>query len=60
MNRVNFCKVHSSFSSIVVDIHHLRHHHFQLLGWAESKITIRFWIIAIVMALLSLATLKLQ
>ncbi|MFA5146095.1 MAG: phospho-N-acetylmuramoyl-pentapeptide-transferase [Candidatus Omnitrophota bacterium] len=36
------------------------HHHFQLLGWPESKITIRFWIIAIVLALLSLATLKLQ
>lgn len=36
------------------------HHHFQLLGWQESKITIRFWIVAIVMALLSLATLKLQ
>jgi len=36
------------------------HHHFQLLGWAESKVTIRFWIVAIVMALLSLATLKLQ
>lgn len=36
------------------------HHHFQLLGWAESKITIRFWIIAIAMALFSLATLKLQ
>ncbi len=36
------------------------HHHFQLLGWAESKITIRFWIIAIVMALFSLSTLKLQ
>ncbi|MFH0763770.1 MAG: phospho-N-acetylmuramoyl-pentapeptide-transferase [Candidatus Omnitrophota bacterium] len=36
------------------------HHHFQLLGWAESKITIRFWIIAIVLALLSLSTLKLQ
>ncbi len=36
------------------------HHHFQLLGWSESKITIRFWIISIVMALLSLATLKLQ
>jgi phospho-N-acetylmuramoyl-pentapeptide-transferase len=36
------------------------HHHFQLLGWAESKITIRFWIIAIVMALFSMATLKLQ
>lgn len=36
------------------------HHHFQLLGWHESKITIRFWIVAIVLALLSLATLKLQ
>jgi len=36
------------------------HHHFQLLGWPESKITIRFWIIAIVMALLSLSSLKLQ
>jgi len=36
------------------------HHHFQLLGWAESKITIRFWIIAIVLALLSMSTLKLQ
>ena len=36
------------------------HHHFQLLGWSESKVTIRFWIVAIVLALLSLATLKLQ
>jgi phospho-N-acetylmuramoyl-pentapeptide-transferase len=36
------------------------HHHFQLLGWPESKITIRFWIVAIILALLSLATLKLQ
>jgi phospho-N-acetylmuramoyl-pentapeptide-transferase len=36
------------------------HHHFQLLGWAESKITIRFWIVAIVLALASLATIKLQ
>lgn len=36
------------------------HHHFQLLGWSESKIIIRFWIVGIVMALLSLATLKLQ
>lgn len=36
------------------------HHHFQLLGWPESKISIRFWIIAIVMALFSLSTLKLQ
>lgn len=36
------------------------HHHFQLLGWHESKVTIRFWIVAIILALLSLATLKLQ
>jgi phospho-N-acetylmuramoyl-pentapeptide-transferase len=36
------------------------HHHFQLLGWPESKITIRLWIIAIILALSSLATLKLQ
>jgi len=36
------------------------HHHFQLVGWSESKITIRFWIVAIMLALFSLATLKLQ
>jgi len=36
------------------------HHHFQLLGWPESKITIRFWIVAIMLALLSLSSLKLQ
>lgn len=36
------------------------HHHFQLLGWKESKIIIRFWIVAIVLALFSLVTLKLQ
>lgn len=36
------------------------HHHFQLKGWSESKITIRFWIIASILALLSLATLKLR
>ena len=36
------------------------HHHFQLLGWPETKVTIRFWIVAIVLALFSLATLKLQ
>lgn len=36
------------------------HHHFQLLGWQESKIIIRFWIVAIVLALFSLVTLKLQ
>jgi phospho-N-acetylmuramoyl-pentapeptide-transferase len=36
------------------------HHHFELKGWAEPKVVIRFWIIAIVMALLSLSTLKLR
>jgi len=36
------------------------HHHFQLMGWSESKITIRFWIVAVVLALASLITLKLR
>jgi len=36
------------------------HHHFELLGWKESKIIIRFLIIAIIFALLSLSTLKLR
>jgi phospho-N-acetylmuramoyl-pentapeptide-transferase len=36
------------------------HHHFELVGWPEPKITIRFWIIAIIFALLSLSTLKLR
>jgi phospho-N-acetylmuramoyl-pentapeptide-transferase len=36
------------------------HHHFEQLGWGESQVVIRFWIIAIVLALLGLATLKLR
>lgn len=36
------------------------HHHYQKLGYHESKITIRFWIITILCALLSIVTLKLQ
>lgn len=36
------------------------HHHFQLKGWPESKITVRFWIISAILALFTLATLKLQ
>ena len=36
------------------------HHHFEQLGWSESKVVIRFWIIAIVLALMGLATLKLR
>ncbi len=34
------------------------HHHFELLGWAETKVTMRFWIVAFLFALLSLSTLK--
>jgi phospho-N-acetylmuramoyl-pentapeptide-transferase len=36
------------------------HHHFELKGWPESKVIVRFWIIAFVLALASLATLKLR
>ncbi len=36
------------------------HHHFEKKGWAESTIVIRFWIIAMVLALAGLATLKLR
>jgi phospho-N-acetylmuramoyl-pentapeptide-transferase len=36
------------------------HHHFEQLGWEESKIVIRFWIIAVILAIAGLATLKLR
>ncbi|HUU50174.1 MAG TPA: phospho-N-acetylmuramoyl-pentapeptide-transferase [Nitrospinota bacterium] len=36
------------------------HHHFEEIGWAEPKVIVRFWIIAIMLALLSLSTLKLR
>jgi phospho-N-acetylmuramoyl-pentapeptide-transferase len=36
------------------------HHHFELRGWAEPKIIVRFWIIAIILALIGLSTLKLR
>jgi phospho-N-acetylmuramoyl-pentapeptide-transferase len=36
------------------------HHHFELAGWPESKIVIRFWILALLMALLAVTTLKLR
>lgn len=36
------------------------HHHFEQLGWRESTVVIRFWIIAIVLAVVGLATLKLR
>ena len=36
------------------------HHHFEQLGWTEPQVVIRFWIIAVVLALVGLATLKLR
>ncbi|HEU4838635.1 MAG TPA: phospho-N-acetylmuramoyl-pentapeptide-transferase [Micavibrio sp.] len=36
------------------------HHHFEKKGWSEPKIVIRFWIIAVILALVGLATLKLR
>jgi phospho-N-acetylmuramoyl-pentapeptide-transferase len=36
------------------------HHHFELLGWPEPQIIVRFWIVSVVCALLALATLKLR
>ncbi|MCX6613247.1 MAG: phospho-N-acetylmuramoyl-pentapeptide-transferase [Acidobacteria bacterium] len=36
------------------------HHHFELLGWKESKVIARFWIMGLIMALFALATLKLR
>lgn len=36
------------------------HHHFEKLGWSESTVVIRFWIIAVVLALVGLSTLKLR
>lgn len=36
------------------------HHHFQMKGWSETKVVVRFWIIGAILALLSLSTLKLR
>lgn len=36
------------------------HHHFELSGWPETKVVVRFWIVAILLALLTLSTVKLQ
>jgi phospho-N-acetylmuramoyl-pentapeptide-transferase len=36
------------------------HHHFEKMGWAEPTVVIRFWIIAVVLAILGLSTLKLR
>src|SRR3712207_2671833 len=36
------------------------HHHFEQLGWTEPQVVIRFWIVAVVLALIGLSTLKLR
>ena len=36
------------------------HHHFEKKGWAEPQVVIRFWIIALILALVGLATLKVR
>jgi phospho-N-acetylmuramoyl-pentapeptide-transferase len=36
------------------------HHHFEKKGWAEPTVVIRFWIIAVILALIGLTTLKLR
>lgn len=36
------------------------HHHFELIGWSEEKVVIRFWIIGIILAIITLSTLKIQ
>jgi phospho-N-acetylmuramoyl-pentapeptide-transferase len=36
------------------------HHHFELKGWAEPKVIVRFWIISLLLVLAGLATLKLR
>ena len=36
------------------------HHHFESLGWDETKVVVRFWILGLIMALFALTTLKLR
>lgn len=36
------------------------HHHFELLGWKETKITVRFWIISMILGLITILTLKIR
>jgi phospho-N-acetylmuramoyl-pentapeptide-transferase len=36
------------------------HHHFELKGWKETKVVIRFWILSLLFAIMGLATLKLR
>jgi len=36
------------------------HHHFEQLGWPETRVVVRFWILGILLALVTLSTVKLQ
>ena len=36
------------------------HHHFEMLGWAESKVVVRFWILGGMFSIIALSTLKIQ
>ena len=36
------------------------HHHFEIMGWSEPKIIVRFWIVTVILALVGLATLKIR
>jgi len=36
------------------------HHHFELKGWAEPKIIVRFWIIGLILGLIAISTLKIR
>jgi len=36
------------------------HHHFELKGWAEPKVIVRFWILTVILVLVGLATLKVR
>ncbi|MDO9312024.1 MAG: phospho-N-acetylmuramoyl-pentapeptide-transferase, partial [Nitrosomonas sp.] len=36
------------------------HHHFELKGWKENQVVVRFWIITIILVLIGLSTLKLR
>jgi phospho-N-acetylmuramoyl-pentapeptide-transferase len=58
--------------SVMIQVYHFKrtgkrvfrmapiHHHFELLGWAESKVVVRFWIIAAILGLLGLSTFKIR
>jgi len=36
------------------------HHHFEMLGWPEPKVIVRFWIISVLLGLVAISTLKLR